>query len=162
MIKKWSLWIASLLMVTVMFHLCYGLQILVPSNVSWLMTIMHDWGAHYIGWDFYKTEPWHFPIGKVDTYFYPIGTNVGFTDSIPLLAIAGKLFSGLLPSDFQYFGIWLFSCHVLAAYYTIRLFRLFNVKDVYTFIAVIFIAANPVLIYRGMHPAGLTRCLVLM
>lgn len=117
------------------------------------MTIKHDWGTHYLGWLFYQKEGWHFPIGDVHNYFYPVGTNVGFTDSIPLLAIFFKLFSFLLPGDFQYFGIWLFACHLLAAYYTILLFRLFKINDLITFIAVVFIVANPVLIYRGLHPA---------
>ncbi len=35
-----------------------------PSNINWLMTARHDWGTHYLGWAFYKNEPWHFPIGK--------------------------------------------------------------------------------------------------
>jgi hypothetical protein len=117
------------------------------------MTVRHDWGTHYLGWAFYKNEPWHFPFGKVTGYNYPVGTNVGFTDSIPLLAIFFKLFSPLLSSDFQYFGIWLFLCHLLTAYFTILLFRLFKVNWLVTLAAVIFIAFNPVLVYRGMHPA---------
>lgn len=117
------------------------------------MTVRHDWGTHYLGWMFYQNEPWQFPIGNIDNYFYPVGTNVGFTDSIPLLAISFKLFASVLPADFQYFGIWLFICHLLTAYYTILLFRVFKIKDLYTFIGVIFIAANPVLVYRGLHPA---------
>ncbi len=125
------------------------------------MTIKHDWGTHYLGWAFYQKEGWHFPIGDIHNYFYPVGTNVGFTDSIPLLSIFFKLFSFAIPNDFQYFGIWLFACHLLAAYYTILLCRLFKLNDVMTFIAVIFIAANPVLIYRGLHPALCAHWLLL-
>ena len=117
------------------------------------MTARHDWGTHYLGWAFYKNEPWHFPLGKVMSYNYPVGTNVGFTDSIPLLAIFFKLLAPLLSDDFQYFGIWLFSCHLLAAYFTILFLRLFKVNAVVILVAAIFVAANPVLIHRGMHPA---------
>jgi hypothetical protein len=151
--KRSGLWIASFLTVVIVFHFCYGLRIIIPTDVSWLMTAMHDWGTHQLGWEFYRNDAWQFPIGHVDSYFHPVGTNVGFTDSIPLFAIFFKIFRPFLPSDFQYFGLWLFLCHLLAAYYTILLFRLFRVKDIYTFIAVIFVAANPVLIYRGLHPA---------
>src|SRR6185369_11115795 len=150
--KNWLL-ITSGIAVIIIFHFAYGLEIIVPGNISWLMMIHHDWGAHYLGWYFYRNEPWHFPLGEINNLFYPIGTNVGFTDSIPLLAIPFKLFAVFLPDDFQYFGIWLFSCHLLAAYFTIRLFKLFKVNQVLTFMAVLFITANPVLIYRGMHPA---------
>ena len=151
--KKWLLWIFATIAVIIIFQISYGLTALQPSNISWLMTVRHDWGTHYLGWAFYKNEPWHFPIGKVTGYNYPAGTNVGFTDSIPLLAIFFKLFAPLLSADFQYFGIWLFLCHLLAAYYTILLFRLFKVNWVVTLAATIFIASNPVLVYRGMHPA---------
>ncbi len=152
-IRKWTLWIVSTLAVIILFQISYGLACLQPSNINWLMTVRHDWGTHYLGWAFYKNEPWHFPLGKVTGYNYPVGTNVGFTDSIPLLAIFFKLFSPLLSSDFQYFGIWLFLCHLLAAYFTILLFRFFKVNWLITLAAVIFIASNPVLVYRGMHPA---------
>lgn len=151
--KRSGLWIASFLTVVIVFHFCYGLRIIIPTDVSWLMTAMHDWGTHQLGWEFYRNDAWQFPIGNVDSYFHPLGTNIGFTDSIPLFAIFFKIFRPLLPSDFQYFGLWLFLCHLLAAYYTILLCRLFRVKDIYIFIAVIFVAANPVLIYRGLHPA---------
>ena len=151
--KNRLLYAASFVAVTIIYHICYGLETLIPTNISWLMTAMHDWGTHYLGWYFYKTEPWHFPLGSVHNYFAPIGTNVGFTDSIPLLAILFKLFAPLLSEDFQYFGLWLYLCHLLAAYFTIKIFQLFKVNPVYTFLAVIFIAANPVLVYRGLHPA---------
>ena len=152
-VRKWTLWIFSTLAVIILFQISYGLACLQPSNISWLMTVRHDWGTHYLGWAFYKNEPWHFPLGKVTGYNYPVGTNVGFTDSIPLLAIFFKLFSPLLSHEFQYFGIWLFLCHLLAAYFTILLLRLFKVNWLITLAAVIFIASNPVLVYRGMHPA---------
>ena len=144
---------ASGIAVIIIFEFTYGLKIIVPTNISWLMTIHHDWGAHYLGWYFYKGEPWHYPIGEIHKLFYPIGTNVGFTDSIPLFAIPLKLFAVFLPEDFQYFGLWLFLCHLLTAYFTIRLFKLFKVNQVFILIGVLFITANPVLIYRGMHPA---------
>ena len=159
--KNRLLYAASFVAVILIFQISYGLQILVPTNISWMMTALHDWGTHYLGWLYYKNEPWQFPIGGVANYFYPIGTNVGLTDSIPLFAIFFKIFAGILPEDFQYFGIWLFLCHLLAAYFTIKLFLLLKVNHIITFIAVIFIAANPVLIHRGMHPALCAHWLVI-
>ena len=152
-LKNNWLWLTSFIVVTVLYHICYGLQTIVPTNISWLMTAMHDWGTHYLGFYFFKTEAWHFPLGEVQHYYAPVGTNVGFTDSIPLLAIFFKLFARVLPEDFQYFGIWVYTCHLLAAYFTIKLLNLFNVNRPLILLAVIFIAANPVLVYRGLHPA---------
>ncbi len=151
--KKYGLALFSGAAVVIVFHVCYGLQVLLPTNVSWLLTAMHDWGTHYLGWYFYRGEAWRFPLGDVSAYFHPIGTNVGFTDSIPLLALFFKLFAPLLPEDFQYFGLWLLSCHLLAALFTTKLFRLLRVPDAYTAIAVLLVVSNPVLVFRGFHPA---------
>ncbi|HVY76566.1 MAG TPA: DUF6311 domain-containing protein [Puia sp.] len=148
-----AVWVLVTIAAILVFHISYGLSALLPTDINWLMTARHDWGTHYLGWAFYKNEPWHFPLGRVDGYNYPVGTNVGYTDSIPLLAIFFKIFAPFLSSDFQYFGIWLFLCHLLAAYYTVLLCRLFKVNDLVTLAAAIFITANPVLLYRGMHPA---------
>jgi len=104
--KKNTLLLVCLLAGVAIFLLTYGFPILVPTNVNWLMTVRQDWGTHYLGWFFYRNEPWHFPLGGVSGYYYPLGTNVGFTDSIPLMAIFFKIFSPILPADFQYFGIW--------------------------------------------------------
>jgi len=102
-IKKWALWIIATIAVIIIYQVCYGLVTLKPSNINWLMSAHEDWGTHYLGWAYYKSEPWHFPLGKVTGYNYPVGTNVGFTDSIPLCAIFFKLFAPLLSEDFQYF-----------------------------------------------------------
>ena len=150
---KKGLWISATIIVIIFFQVIYGLETLMPTNISWLMTVLHDWGQHYLGWQFFKEEPWQFPLGHISKLYYPVGTNVGFTDSIPLLAIFFKIFASILPDDFQYFGLWLFACHLLAAYYTILICRLFNVNTLFTLFAVMFIAANPVLVYRNMHPA---------
>lgn len=147
------IYILAFILVTIIFHFAYGLQTLWPGNINWLMQVKHDWGQHYLGFLFLKNESWHFPLGHIANLFYPLGTNAGFTDSIPLLAIVFKLIAPLFGNDFQYFGLWLYACHLLAAFFTIKLLRLYNVSAASILIAVVFIAANPVLIYRGMHPA---------
>ncbi len=159
--KKYFLPAGCFLVTLVIFHLTYGLVTLVPTNVSWLMSARGDWGTHYLGWFFYRNEPWGFPLGNIHRYFYPLGTNVAFTDSIPLMALFFKLFSSILPGDFQYFGIWLLSCDLLIAWYAIRLLRLFGLRPFYIFLAVILLVANPVLLYRGMHPALCAHWLIL-
>jgi hypothetical protein len=44
---------------------------------------------------------------------HPVGTSVALTDSIPIVAIVFKVFHGLLPATFQYFGAWLLLCFLL-------------------------------------------------
>jgi hypothetical protein len=150
-----NLWLYGITFVTVIlfFQLFLGLRVLIPTNVSWLMTVKSDWNTHYLGWFFYRNEPWHFPLGKTYHYFYPLGTNIGFSDSIPLMALLFKLFSPVLPADFQYFGIWLLLCHLLIAYFVIRIGELFRLNAIVLFVLAIFLTENPVLLYRTMHPA---------
>jgi len=151
--KKNTLMLVSLSAAAIIFLISYSLTILIPTNDNWLMTVRDDWGTHYLGWFFYRNEPWTFPLGNVSRYYFTPGTNVGFTDSIPLMAIFFKIFSPVLPATFQYFGIWLLLCDLLIAYYTIKLLRLFRIRPVYIFLSVLFLITNPVLLYRGMHPA---------
>lgn len=137
----------------IIFKIVYGLKILNPTNTGWMLDAYHDWGQHYLSWATFKSEPWHFPLGDMKHFNYPAGSNVGFTDSIPILALFFKLLSPVLPQDFQYYGIWFFLCHFLLGVYTIKILRIYNFKTIYLFIAAILIMLNPVLLYRSIHPA---------
>jgi len=145
--------IISLVLILVGFNIVYGLEAIVPSNINWLMSAYHDWGQHYLGWAFYKEEPWHFPLGHIDNFNYPAGTNIGYTDSIPLLAMFFKLFSFILPDNFQYFGLWLLLCHLLVGHFTFKILKLYNINNVIIILCVLLISFNPTLVFRGLHPA---------
>lgn len=151
-----------LLFITLLaFHICYGLEVINPTNINWLMSAYHDWGQHYLGWAFYRNEPWTFPIGTIESYNYPVGSNIGFTDSIPLLALLFKPFSFLLPDDFQYIGAWLFMCYYFTAIYTYKILKLYTCNKWIIILGVILIIANPVLLFRSIHPALCSQFLIL-
>ncbi len=150
-----------LIIVSICFQICYGFQIIVPTNINWLMSAYHDWGQHYLGWAYYRQEPWTFPLGDIKNFYYPVGTNVGFTDSIPLFALFFKIFKDFLPENFQYLGLWLFLCHFFISYYTIKICEHFNVSYFFKIIAVILLTLNPVLVFRGLHPALCSHFLIL-
>lgn len=145
----------------VVFHFFYGLQTLLPGNISWLLSVKQEWGGHYLGWHFFKNEAWHFPLGRIDNLMAPLGTNISYTNSIPLLAIFFKLFSFALPEDFQYFGFWLLLCHFLVGYFTVLLLRRFRVQSVSILLAMIVLVANPVLMYRGLDPSLCAHWLII-
>ena len=44
---------------------------------------------------------------------YGDGTYITYTDSIPYVAIICKLFAGILPETFQYFGWFTLGCFAL-------------------------------------------------
>jgi len=137
----------------IIFYFSYGFNVLNPTNVNWLMSARSDLGQHYLGWAYFRGEAWTFPLGTIKNYAYPIGTNIGFTDSIPLLALLFKPFSAVLPNEFQYFGLWLLFCYIMIAHYTLKIVSLYAVKLPYALAIVAIVVANPALWFRGVHPA---------
>lgn len=84
----------------------YGGKILNPLYDAWLFNTEMDLRQHYIGFCHYRMSDLTFPVGMIDTLSYPTDMSVIYTDSIPLFALLFKLFGGLLPVHFQYFGIF--------------------------------------------------------
>tara|TARA_R110002050_G_scaffold104139_1_gene213506 strand:- start:9287 stop:12190 length:2904 start_codon:yes stop_codon:yes gene_type:complete len=153
--------VSAFIIATITFHICYGLKTVVPTNINWLLSAYHDWGQHYLGWAYFREAPWTFPLGDMNNYFYPLGTNVGFTDSIPLFALLLKPISSSLPSDFQYLGFFMYSAFILGAIYTLKIFHLFKINKIIALVGVVFIITSPLFIFRGMHPALTAHWLIL-
>jgi hypothetical protein len=110
------------------FLLTIGPAPLIPDNIAWLQT--GDAATYYLGWAFYRSEPWHIPPGATTHYGIELGKAIFYTDSIPLFAIPLKLFSFALGPVFQYFGYWLLLCFVLqgvAAWLVINRYVAFRV-----------------------------------
>ena len=124
--KNIALYFISFCLVVIIYEIVYGLHTINPNNINWIMSVYHDWGTHYLGWSYYRNESWTFPLGNINNLYFPVGTNVGFTDSAPLFALFFKIFSDILPENFQYLGILLFTCHLLIAYYSIKIFKLYT------------------------------------
>ncbi|HYU79363.1 MAG TPA: DUF6311 domain-containing protein [Vicinamibacterales bacterium] len=82
-----------------------GARLLNPSEFNWVMKL--DWQYHFLGWHFFRSDAWQMPPGLIKNYYAPIGTAVGYTDSIPLAALLLKPFSSMLPMPFQFLGLWL-------------------------------------------------------
>lgn len=139
--------------IILIFLFRFGFDVLNPTSTNWLMSAYHDWGTHYLGWAYFKEDQWRFPLGQIENYNYPGTTNVGYTDSIPLVAIICKVFNFLLTEEFQYLGFWLLLSHLLLSHYSIKIFKLYTTNNLYIFLSTILIAFNPVILYRDMHPA---------
>lgn len=111
--------LAGGLIAALFFMAVFGTAILDPRNVAWLL---HDDPAqHYLGFAFFRHDGWSWPPGRIPDLGIPAGTALVYTDSIPLLALPLKLFATWLPSDFQYFGIWMACCYVLAGFFATRI-----------------------------------------
>ena len=103
--------IAGALVGLVFFAIFYGLDIVNPTNTNWIWQgITHDTAQHQLGWEFYRADS---TGGIINGLAYPVGLSAIFMDVIPLLAIIFKPFSAMLPSHFQYFGLWGLLCYLL-------------------------------------------------
>ena len=115
--KKRYAFLLGCLIGSLVFVWIYGVGVLDVTNTAWLLDSskkegLWDLTQHYLGWIFYRQSPWRFPLCLTDgLYSEPI--SVVYTDSIPLFAIFFKILSPLLPSSFQYFGLFGLLCYQL-------------------------------------------------
>ncbi|OHY98653.1 DUF6311 domain-containing protein [Salinicola sp. MIT1003] len=98
-----GLWLLAALAGLVMAVWLYG-PALNPLNVTWLLA-EGDSFQHFSGWDLFRRDVWHWPLGAVPTLGSAIDSSVVFSDSIPLIALPLKLLHGVLPDPFQYVGM---------------------------------------------------------
>ncbi|SFW73780.1 MULTISPECIES: DUF6311 domain-containing protein [Pseudomonas] len=104
-----------ILLGTLAFLLVIGPRVLDPTNIAWLGE--GDAATHYMGWAFFRSSPWTFPLGMNPSYGLELGNGIIFSDSNPLLAFVFKPFNAWLPETFQYFGLWLLACFILQAWF---------------------------------------------
>jgi hypothetical protein len=93
------------------FLALYGPAALDPTRLGWLLR--DDFSQHLLGWLFFRNAPLGLPLGAIPGYVHPLGTTLGYTDSLPWVGLLLRPFSGLLPVNFQYIGPWLCLCLVL-------------------------------------------------
>ncbi len=126
-----------------------GWHTLNPTAIDWILD--GDWRQHWLGWLFFRHEPWTFPLGTLHSLPFPVGTSIGFTDSNPLVSILLKPFSPWLPAEFQFVGPWLALCFVLQGFMGARLASVVTANPVQQFVGGCFFAVSPVLAARLGH-----------
>ncbi|MDY6868939.1 MAG: DUF6311 domain-containing protein, partial [Chloroflexota bacterium] len=126
------------------------------TNVNWIYQRGGDTLQHQLGWEFFRNEPWHFPIGKIVSFGYPFGTNLTFLDSIPLMAIPFKILSPLLESRFQYFGLWELISIFFQYTIAIGIIREFTNQKIIWFFGALLLVFSPPLISRAFGHSSLT------
>jgi hypothetical protein len=147
----WPSIVAALFGLWWLGHLAGRWDILLPTRTGWLM--VSDWGAHQMGWLFFRNDHWSWPIAHYTNLLYPVGSTVGFSDSIPLLAVVGKLLSPLLPDPFQYIGPWLAVCFMLQGYLGAKIAGRFWSDPWCQLGGGMLFVTTPTLLLRAGHPA---------
>jgi len=159
--RVWTPWIVLLTSVLA-FWIWGGAYTFSPRHIGWAMSGL-DTSTHYLGWQFFRESPWlQWPLGANKTYGMDAPGTIVLSDSIPLLALLLKPISPLLPVQFQYLGLWAFSCFVLQAWFGYRLLTRLS-DDVVVQLAgtAFFLTASIFLLRVYIHPALATQWLLL-
>ena len=95
-----------LIVVSITFFIyLIGLEFISPQNQDWIYS--GDLSVYQIGWQYFRNDIWRFPLGLNPNFGIYAGGSIVFSDSIPILSIFFKLIKSYLPTNFQYFSIWI-------------------------------------------------------
>jgi hypothetical protein len=153
--KPIFVFVAASILGATFFVFFYGTYVVNPTHVDWLMSSGGDLKQHYLGWVFYRSGIWTFPIGTISGLAYPYGLPVTYVDSIPLLAILFKAISSLLPMQFQYFGMWGLLCYMLQGGFTALIIRHWTKNTALIMLSSVIFIASPVLMLRMFNQTAL-------
>lgn len=145
------------------FLFMFGLYIIQPQHITWLLDqINQDSIQHFVGWEFFRNEGWHFPLGLITDYGYPVSTSIVYTDSIPVLALIFKLFSPFLPENFQYFGLWYVTCFILQGAFAWAIASCMTNNKIIKGCITLFFLLSPIMLNRMVeHQALVAHWLIL-
>ena len=144
------------------YFFLYGRYPLYPSNVNWIYAAGGDSLKAQLGWEWFRQEPWHFPIGRIENYAYPVGTSLSFMDSIPLMAILSKLVSPLLDSNFQYLGAWELLSLVMQMFFGMLILGEFTSSYRKRIFGASLLVLSPVLLNRAFFHVSLSAQWILL
>jgi hypothetical protein len=117
--------------------------------------------TNLVGVLYYVRDNWRFPLFHVPQLGFPEGTNIVFTDSLPLLALALKLVHKATGAWSNYFGYWVFSCFLLLAAFTVLMLRSAKVHDpVAILVGVLLAISFPALLARLGHASLMGHFLI--
>ncbi|WP_206551791.1 DUF6311 domain-containing protein, partial [Pantoea dispersa] len=137
----------SILIGIITFFIFLDVTIINPKNIAWLMK--GDPAQHYLGWSTFRHTPLiQWPIGMNYNYGMAVSSSIVFTDSIPLIAIPLKYFNFILPSEFQYTGIWLLLCFILQSFFGYKILNHLTKNNLFSLAGGFILSFAPIFLLR--------------
>lgn len=137
-----------------------GLENINLTNTYWLKN--GDLSQYQIGWNFFRTDDWRFPIGLNPNYGIYLGSNIILSDSIPILALIFKSLKFFLPQSFQYFSIWILVCIFLQLYFSFKIINYYTKNFYYSLLGSLFFLLSIPFIHRSaFHLSLMAHWLIL-
>ena len=161
-LKKHSqLWIPALLGISA-FILVTGGKILWPSNINWLF-LHGDMADGLFAWQYFRhTAILQSPLGANYPYGMGMGGSIVYAEPLFIFAFPFKILSNLLPTPFQYTGLWILLCFIFQAIFSWKLLEKIT-RNLWlkSLGSIFFILAPPLLWRLHGHPQFLGQWLIL-
>lgn len=133
------------------FERCLGFRVLDTRALDWIFHWGIDPSVNFMGWHMFRSEPWSLPPGILHSYGHPVGSSIGITDSLPVVAMPLKVIDAWLPPTFQFLGLWYLACFVLLAVFGGLLVATATASPWLQALGGSLIALSPTLIHRMGH-----------
>lgn len=130
--------------------LIFGLWFLGPKNIlpgttAWLNR--GDLAAYQLSWEFFRQTPLiQWPLIAVPNY--GVSFHTVLVSGNALIELPLKFLRPILPSTFQYVGMWIVGCFVLQGYFAARLLSYFVPNRFVRFVAAAMFVISPALLFR--------------
>ncbi|MFZ0219832.1 MAG: DUF6311 domain-containing protein [Candidatus Aquirickettsiella sp.] len=144
------------------FIIVTGGGILWPKNINWLF-LHGDMEDGLFAWQFFRHTPFfQNPLGANYPYGMGMGGSIVYAEPLFIFALPFKILSDLLPTPFQYTGLWIFFCFILQAIFSWKLLEKITKEVYFKFLGCIFFVLAPPLLWRlHGHPQFLGQWLIL-
>lgn len=123
-----------------------GGKIIWPTNIKWLF---EDNLQALIAWQFFRHTPlFQSPLGVNYPYGMGLSGSIIYADPLVIFAFPFKLFSKILPTEFQYAGLWVFVCFILQTLFSWKLLKKITHNQTLLLIGSLFFVLSPVFLFR--------------
>ncbi len=145
--KYFCLWIPILLGICAFIFVTGG-KILWFSNIDWLFLNVDTANGLY-AWQFFRYTPiFQNPLGTNYPYGMGMGGSIIYAEPLFLFAFPFKLLSSILPSSFQYTGLWICLCFVLQGIFSWKLLEKITKDRWLKFLGSTFFVLAPAFLWR--------------
>jgi len=139
--------------VGVLAILAFPLDVLDGVAPFWQYPVS-DFAEHIIGGRYFLADAWRLPLLYVPDLGIPDGTNIGLTDSIPIVALVAKLARGLIDPATPYLPAWILVCCALQGPAAALALHAMGVRRVsHLYLGGLLLVFTPVLLARFVHAA---------
>lgn len=161
-LKNYYQLLIPILLGIVAFIFVTGGKIIWPTNINWLF-LHGDMTDGLFAWQYFRHTPiFQNPLGANFPYGMGMGGSIVYAEPLFLFAFPFKLLSKLLPTPFQYMGLWILLCFILQAIFSWKILEKITINLWLKLLGSIFFIFAPPFIWRlHGHPQFLGQWLIL-